>query len=227
MIKPRIIVFAGTVGSGKSTHMKLLYSELKRRRLKVKKIGFLKTGNLLAFVLEVFLAKMLASRRKDVHYIRALVEEKTNIFKRMFRLWLFLDLLSITIKFLIHVYLPLKLGYIVLVEEYIPAAISDYIYLSRILKSPLKINSFAIRYMLKLINVCNPIHTFFFDAGNNDLFIRWRMRGSLCERGEYIQMQRNVLFLISRKLSHRFLYVNTSMKTLTEVHKLITDHMGL
>jgi len=84
MLQPQVIAFIGTVGSGKSTYMKLLYSKLKQKGLRTK-ISFLKTGHLLAFVLESFLAKMLAGNRKDVFPIRALVEEKPYIFKKIFR----------------------------------------------------------------------------------------------------------------------------------------------
>jgi hypothetical protein len=56
-----------------------------------------------------------------------LVEGKLNLFRRIFRLWLGLDLISITLKFLAGVYAPLKLGYTIPIEEYVPATISDYI----------------------------------------------------------------------------------------------------
>jgi thymidylate kinase len=64
MPQPRVIVFTGTVGSGKSTHVKILYSKLKQRGFKAR-ISFLKRGHLLIFVLEGLLAKMFAGKRKD------------------------------------------------------------------------------------------------------------------------------------------------------------------
>jgi hypothetical protein len=127
MSQPRVIAFIGTVGSGKSTHMKLLYSKLKRKGLKIK-MSFLKTGHLFAFILEISLAKIVANKRKDVFPIRALVEERPTLFRRIFRLWLGLDLISITLKFLAGIYLPLKLGYTILIEEYILlASIINYV----------------------------------------------------------------------------------------------------
>jgi len=74
--------FYGTVGSGKSTQMKLLASELKRKGTKVK-LSFLKTGHIIAYFLTIILAKMLVGKRGDVYSIRALIEEKPHIFRRV------------------------------------------------------------------------------------------------------------------------------------------------
>ena len=221
MLKPRVIVFAGTVGSGKSTQMRLLASMLKRRRVKVK-ISFLKTGHILAYFLEIILAKMLTKRR-DVSPIRALVEEKSYIFRKLFKLWLYLDVVSIAVKFLFSVFVPLKLGYVVLVEEYIPATIADYIYLSRIIGFALKPKSFTITFLLRLMYMGGFTHTIFTDAENDVLKSRQRRRGSFEEREDYLNMQRNSLLSISRKLSNRLLYLNTEKQAVEETHRLIRN----
>jgi thymidylate kinase len=223
--EPRLIVFVGPVGSGKSTHVKILRSKLKRKGLKTK-MSFLKTGHLFAFVLVTLLAKIVANKRKDIFPIRALIEERPTLFRRIFRLWLGLDLISITLKFFASIYLPLKLGYIVLVEEYIPATISDYIYLSKIVNFPLRVNSFAINYLLKLMNLCGPTQIIFLDAKDDELRRRWKLRGSFDEREDYLQMQRTLLLRISRELSpNGFIYINTGAKALTETQKLIMSQL--
>jgi len=205
--------------------MKILCSKLRRKGLKVK-VNFLKTGHLFAFILEILLARIVASKRKDVFPIRALLEEKPTLFKRIFRLWLGLDLISITLKFLTCVYLPLRLGYIVLVEEYIPSTVSDYVYLSRIISLPLRVNSFSINYLLRLMNLCGSTQIIFLDAKNDELRIRWKLRRSLDEREDYIQMQRTLLLQISRALSSmNFIYINTGAKTLVEIQKLIMNQL--
>jgi len=157
--------------------------------------------------------------------IRALVEEKLSLFKKLFGLWLGLDLISVTMKFLVSIYVPLKLGYTVLVEEYIPATISDYIYLSKIIKFPLKVNSFAINYLLKLMSLCAPKQIVFLDAENTELIYRWKLRKSFYEREDYLLMQRAILTQISKRLSYEFLYINTRSKTIEETHKLILNHL--
>jgi len=217
----RVIAFVGTVGSGKSTHMKILYSRLRRRGFKVK-MSFLKTGHLFTFILEILLAKLFTSKRRNVSPIRALLEERPTLFRRIFRLWLGLDLISITLQFLKGIYLPLRLGYIVLLEEYIPAVISDYIYLSGVIDFPLRANSFAINYPLRLMKLCGPTQIIFLDAKDDDLKRRWKLRGSPDEKKGYLRMQRTLLLRMSRKLSsYGLIYIDTEVKTLTEVQKLI------
>jgi thymidylate kinase len=227
MSESQVIVFIGTVGSGKSTHIKILYSKLKQRGFKVR-ISSLKRGHLLIFVLEVLLSKMFAGKRKGVYPIRALLEERPTLFKRIFRLWLSLDLISITLKFLASIYLPSRLGYIVLVEEYIPATITDYIYLGGVINSPLKMNSFAINYLIRLMKLCGPIRIVFLDAKDEELKRRWKLRGSPEEREDYLQMQRTLLLRLSRTLSsNELIYVNTSSRTLTETQELITNRLSV
>jgi hypothetical protein len=221
----RVIAFIGTVGSGKSTHMKILYSRLRRRGFKVK-MSFLKTGHLFAFILEILLAKIFTSKRRNVSPIRALLEEKPTLFRRIFRLWLGLDLISITLKFLICVYLPLRLGYIVLVEEYIPALISDYIYLSRVIDFPLRANSFAINYPRRLMKICGATQIIFLDAKDDELKRRWKLRGSFDEREDYLKMQRTLLLRMSRELSsHRLICINTEAKTIAETQEVVMTHL--
>ncbi|MEM3826624.1 MAG: hypothetical protein QXZ08_03580 [Nitrososphaeria archaeon] len=223
---PKVIIFVGTVGAGKSTQMKLLSSALKSNGLKVK-VTFIKTGHILAYLLESLLARMLVAKRRDVYPIRALIEDKSFIFKKLFRFWLILDMLSVSIRFLFSVFLPLKMGRVVLVEEYIPASIADYVYLSRDINFPIKNILFVVNYMLRLLHVCNPVSTIFLDADDFCLVDRWRRRKSPIEVSDYLKMQRTLLFNLSKNLSDNFLYVDTTNKTIEEVHKLIVIHLNL
>ena len=227
MLQPRAIIFIGTVGSGKSTHMRLLYSKLKQKGLKTK-LSVLKSNELLASIFVILLSRIVASKRKDVFPIRALIEERPTLFRKILRLWLSLDIVSITLKFLTSIYLPLRLGYIVLVEEYIPATISDYIYLSRFVNFSLKMKSFTINYLLRLMNLCRPTQIIFLDAKDDELRIRWKLRKSFDEKEDYLQMQRTLLLQISKELSSmNFVYINTEAKTLEETQKLIMSQLLL
>ena len=227
MLQPRAIIFIGTVGSGKSTHMRLLYSKLKQKGLKTK-LSVLKSNELLASIFVILLSRIVASKRKDVFPIRALIEERPTLFRKILRLWLSLDIVSITLKFLTSIYLPLRLGYIVLVEEYIPATISDYIYLSRFVNFSLKMKSFTINYLLRLMNLCRPTQIIFLDAKDDELRKRWKLRKSFDEKEDYLQMQRTLLLQISKELSSmNFVYINTEAKTLEETQKLIMSQLLL
>jgi thymidylate kinase len=222
--KPYIIAFIGTVGAGKSTQMNLLAPELKARGLRVK-VTSLKTGHVFAYFLEVVLAKMLVGEEKDVSPIRVLIEDKTTLFKRLFKLWLSLDIISISIRFILTAYIPLKLRRIVLVEEYFPATITDYIYLAKVLDLPFKTISPAVRFMQRLLQLSGPMQTIFLDAPNVVLEKRWSQRSSLNEKTDYLQMQRTMLLSVSKLSSSSFLYVETTNKTIGKTHRLIVNHL--
>lgn len=218
-------MFVGTVGSGKSTQMKLLACSLKRRGLRVK-TTFIKTGHLFAYVMELVLVKILFGMPKDRHPIRLLIEDKPCLFKRLFRLWLVLDTLSVLIRFIVTVSIPLKLKRVVIVEEYFDAAIADYIYLAEVLNLPLKNVSHAVNFMTRLFESHKPMQTLFLDAENTVLENRWNQRSSFSEKPEYIRMQRKLLYSIAR-FSSSFLYTETSNKTVAETHKIIMNHLSM
>lgn len=223
MLKPCIIVFVGPVGSGKSTQIKLSAYALKMKGLRVKTTS-IKTGHIFAYLLETVLAKIVVGKRKDAYPVRALIEDKPRLFKRLFRLWLTLDVLSISIRFILSVYLPLKMRRIVIVEEYFSATIADYIYLAKVLVLPFKTVSPAVRFMQRLLQLSGPMQTIFLDAPNVVLEKRWGQRSSLNEKTDYLQMQ-HTLLLSASKFSSSFLYVETGNKTIGETQRLIINHL--
>ena len=86
----------------------------------------------------------------------------------------------------------------------------------------MRVNSFAINYLIRLMNLCSPTKIIFLDAENDELKIRWQVRRSFDEREDYLHMQRTLLLHISRALSSsELIYVNTSSKTLAETQELI------
>lgn len=223
---PHIIVFVGTVGSGKSTQMKLLASEVHKKGLNVK-TTFIETNHVFAYLVTLLLARILTRGKRDVYSIGALIDEKPLIFKNLFKLWLTIDLFSIALKFILRVFLPVKKGSIVLVEGYMPATISDYIYISKSIGLPLRTSFFAMNFMLRLLHVGGPTQVIFLDAHVNTLKSRWNRRGSLDERADYLYMQRTTLLSLSKKLSsRRLLYIDTGKQTIEETHRLITEYFN-
>ncbi len=170
---------------------------------------------------------MLFKKRKDTPFIRALIEEKPCLFRRLFKLWLTLDVLSIYIRFLLTIYLPLKTRHIIIVEEYIPSTIADHVYVARRLGLSPKSPSTAASFMLRLAHLGGSMQTIFLDAYDYVLKDHWRARRTnLDERPDYLNMQRTILLSLSKKLSSDdLLYINTSKQTIEETHKLITDYL--
>ncbi len=225
-INPGVIVFVGVVGAGKSTQKNLLASLLRSNGLKIK-VSLVKTGHIMAYFLQKLLVKILGIERRDVYPIRALTESRPLIFRKLFKLWLILDVISVSIRFLLSVYLPMKMGRTVIVEEYIPASIADYVYLGKSINFPIKGMIFIINYMLKLFRICNLTSVIFLDACDFCLVDRWRKRKSVNELTDYLIMQRNLLLNLSKNLSSNFLYIDTTNKTIEEVHELIITHLRL
>jgi thymidylate kinase len=220
----RVIVFAGTVGAGKSTQMIHLGSKLKANRLKVKTAS-LKSGHLFAYFLETTVARILTGR-KDVYPLRALIEEQPHLFKKLFSLWLVLDLISISIKFLLNIYVPIQIGYVVLVEEYIPATLADYVYLTKAIGlSKTRVLSFALNFLPRLMHLADPTQIIFLDAPPDTLKSRWQFRMSPDEKSDYIFMQRKLLLSICRDLSSKFSYIDTNEHSSEETRDLVLDHI--
>jgi len=206
MLKPRIIAFIGTVGAGKTTHMKLLAEHLRSNRLKVK-ITWLKVGHLWAYPFY-----MLASMGWP-------------IFKNkwIFKMWVVLDMLAISLKFLISIWIPLKVGRIVLVEEYLPAIVADYLHIARI-NGYLPRDIWGLPFIYRLAMLA-PFTSVFLDADDNVLRERWRLRGTPNEKPGYIFMQRKLLLPLTKLLSRSFIYIDTSDSTVKEINYALKEHL--
>lgn len=222
--KPHVLAFLGPVGVGKSTQMKLLASKLRDNGLKTRNTSF-KANHLLTFLLIRILAKMLGESRKSVSPIRALINYRSTFLKKIFKLWLALDIFSISLKFLLTIYFPVKIGYIVLVEEYIPATIANYMYYRRVLGLPSRAIYFLLSFMPKLMHQVGHTEIIFLDAPTSTLKLHWSSRGSSDERTDYIHMQHTALLSLARKLSSpRILYINVKNQTVKETHERILNY---
>jgi broad-specificity NMP kinase len=221
-----VIAFLGTVGSGKSTQMRLLSYRLRKDGLRVK-TATLKTNHILARLLTLVLVSVLENCRKKVYPLRTLIEDEPKIFGALFNLWLALDMLSFSFKFLVTVLLPRKFGHIVIVEEYIPATICDYMYLHKALNLPGDIPKFATEFLLRLLYVGGPMQAIFLDARQNTLQSRWKNRNTAEERPEYLVAQRSKLLVLTEKLSaHNVLFINTSDRKVIETHEMLVNFLA-
>lgn len=227
MSDKNLLVFVGTVGSGKSTQIEKLSSKLESEEYRVKKY-FLKTGHLFAYIFEVLLAHLFVTEKQDVSPIRTLLTERPEVFKRLFGIWIFLDLISITAKFIVKIYIPLKLGYTLLIEEYIPAILADYIHISKSINLEPGAISFPIGLISKLAYLAEPMTVIYLDADTKELSSRWKNRGSRKEVSKYLQMQRSLLLALSKKFSsEKLVHVNTTNQTVLETLEEITKELNL
>jgi hypothetical protein len=203
--------------------MNLLAETLKKRGSAVR-TTFLKTGHIFAYLLVQFLVKLLVRNRNRAYPIRLLIDEKPQLFMRLFKLWLALDVLSISVRFFFSVLIPARRGRVVIVEEYFNASIADYIYLAHILHLPSNTVAEAVNFVTKVLQTNYPKCTVFLDAADDVLEQRWGERKSFQETPQYLQMQRTLL-LSAGKLSGSFLHIDTGGRTVSETQQIITNHV--
>jgi len=220
MPQPQVIVFAGTVGAGKSTHMRLLTSALKNREVKVKST-FLKKGHFFTYILEHILALIFLRKKEKVPPMRALIDKSPHLFAKIFKLWLLFDVYFTAIKFIVNIYIPIKRGNTIIVEEYIPATIASYKYYCERLEISQEIIAFPTRILLRLMSMFST-QAVFFDAESNILKTRWNLRGSQMESDRYICMQRKILLpVVLDVLPNKVLYIRTDNYSISEVHRML------
>jgi hypothetical protein len=207
--------------------MKLLANRLRKENVKTK-VVVLKTNHLFAYCFTLVLEYILLGERKQTFVIRELIDKRPMILRRLFRLWLALDALSISLRFLWSVELPLKRGCVVLVEEYLPAIVTDYVYVSRAIGLPSGISNRAIRFVASILASAGAMDNVFLDAQSSVLQTRWAMRGSPFEKPEYLRAQREMLLRFSRELSsHDFLYIDTTKKTIKQTQMCIRTRLDM
>jgi hypothetical protein len=218
----RVVDFLGPVGVGKSTQICLLRKRLSDRGYRVAST-FLKTGHLFSYLFLRLLARGTAGHEgPEVAPIRALVDLRPDLFRRLFRAWLVLDVVSVVVKSLFAVYLPVKSGYLVLVEEGIPATMADYFYLCDVLELPLEDSFVAIRLLAALHAGMGPVAIALLDADKSSLRSRSVERGGFIEREDYVLAQRELIPAISRALSREtFLELDTTSRSRSETSDFV------
>jgi hypothetical protein len=231
----QLIVMIGTVGAGKSTQSRLLALELEKWGVPVR-LAWLKTGHLLAYLLGLGLTKTLRTGAKAPG-IGSLLMERPTEFRRLFRLWTFLDLVSITAKFMSEVYFPLKLGYTVIVEEFTPGILSDYVFFADTLGIPIRHLDHFFAVMYGLSHQAGPASVFFLDAGAEALESRWSRRGKTPgesilpfptaeKRVKYTMMQRTLLPAIAQSVFPSVTRINTGDMNKSETLGLLASLLG-
>jgi len=203
---PKAIIFFGPDGSGKTTQADLLVKDLEKNGVRTKRL-WLRSLHTLAFVISKLAMRILDL--KDVYEFRSKYSRR-----RSFRsIWYIIEFISIIPLVLLKFRIPLSIGYTVVAERYIIDWMVSVSYASR---NELFIDSLIARLAFKLIPKQSLL--IFIDASYDAI----RLRGRTEDSFEFIQFQRTLYARIANKLNS--LVINTSDKTLPEVHELISQY---
>lgn len=233
VMRGELIVFLGPVGVGKSTHAILLCRVLRKRGSKVFGKFTIKTHHLPGYALERFFVRVALRglNSKYVKYtpIRVLFENKPHLFHRIFKLWYIIDFISMLLTFSTITVLPLRLGYVVVIEEGLLATLADYLWLSRLagIDWKEKLLRIPFRILLTLCFAYRPSFVIYLDAEFGVLQERWRLRGTPEERYDYVLMQKKLLRALCKKFYCCYIIDTTNnivLETAKQILHLIKQH---
>lgn len=225
-LAPRLIILSGPVGSGKSTQKNAIIHILRRRGHKATGV-YLKSLNLLSHGAVAFVSMVAGVRRDDKRSLwRVLVEERKHLVKKIFSILSLLDLISMSVKFLLNVYVPLLVGRFVVVEEYFPSTLLDYILFRKMgLRSRFDniIVVLAQRYHSIVAERSCFIYLY---ASESTLKRRWESRGTY-ERDEYLHLQQRMLKKIINQFDRRCYVEISTEEPLSLTTRRIARMLGI
>ena len=204
---PSAIIFFGPDGSGKTTQADMLVKELNTSGVKTKKL-WLRSLHTLAFLISKLAMQLL--HLDSVYEFRAKYSQKRS-FRRI---WYAIEFLSILPLILVRFRLPLLRGYTIVAERYVIDWIVSLSYLSH---NELMLDSLLARSVLKFIP--KGANLIYMDATYEAILSRGRSEDSK----EFIEFQRTLYTRIASMLNATI--VDTSDKSIREVHDLICHHM--
>lgn len=218
--KAIIVTFLGPPGVGKSNQIEKLDGKLQRAGVSKCHI---RTNNLLAYALSFFPAKIIA-KGEMIEPISTLHMKRPELFRKLLKLWLLLDIISIYIRYLIQVKLPSAFGRIVLAEDLLIGTICDYVHIANAFDLNLKDFRWALKSLQKLIITTHGLYVVILDASKKTLAERWSSRGSfhidkvyLNDPLDYITTFRRLPLVIVKALGLSYLYLNTEGKSASHV----------
>jgi len=225
-----LIVFVGPPGAGKSTQMRVISGVMGRCFSKYRRVVELnlKRG-FLASLLERLLMLLVYGKRLGYPYpLELLLRGASNKTRKVVKLWFYINTLELASRILLLARLAKIFGLILLIEDYVPAIIVDYVYVA--LKLGLPINSIMkfIKILLQVYSKEQPLKIIFLSATKPELIKRWYIR----KRGEhselYISLTRVLMLNLVMKVfenSNKALVIDTSDKSIGETATVILRHV--
>jgi len=187
-----IIAFVGPVGSGKSTYIHLLSKILQSRRQRVIVSCFKRSFISSLFVKILYF--LIYGRKIIYRYpLESLLRGANLKLRNLITLWYVTDVFELSGRLLVLYILSKFIRITLLIEEYIPAILVDYLYISLRLKLRLRTILKYMNIMLYFYNKLHPLKVVFLSAPLKVLVKRWYQRGRAEHSQLYIHLQLHLL----------------------------------
>lgn len=220
----KIICFIGPSRAGKTTQATMLSAQLRKLKIPHVKV-YLKSFHGLVYLLLKFIL-FLTSNEVDSGFnpMVAIGLYNPNLKDRLpHRFLLLLDQLTFSLLDLLLVRMPCILGRMVIVEEYIPGRVNDY------LSCPLPYREWSIVKILLKVNLAllpKDLFVVYLDCPYNVSKLRVTLTSSVLELPSYFENWRRVYRLIRNlQPSADFIYINTGSLTPEEVQDRLLQTM--
>lgn len=222
-----IIVFIGPPGSGKTTQMYMLSRVLSNRGER-NNILCLKRGLLATFLERVLVILIYGKESQHLYPMEILLRGAKDKLKRIVSLWYTINTFEIVIRLLILMVINKIFKRFLLIEEYIPAIIIDYLYVALRIKTPITAIKRNIDILVRFFLKVYPLRMIILTASIQELIHRWRKRGRAEYSRAYIFIQR-ILFTLIEILVHHpnkdILIIDTTNKSIYNTLKILVQNI--
>jgi hypothetical protein len=207
---PKVIVFFGPDGSGKSTQCRLVVEYLTKKDLKVKKT-WIRSPHTIAYFFSQFLISKGFVRTIRNPYGLQMKVPLLCVNSNLGRLWPWLELASVIPLVIIRVYIPRLLGFNVVAERFV---VDSVVNISFYLSDPFFYKNIVAKILIGFLpKDAILIHI---DSDYQTMLTR---RGQIVDPEEFISFQRTEYAVLKQSLNT--VTINTSHLNVQQVHSMI------